>query len=150
VIVSRERGWSIPGMLVLVSAAAAFFYWYWLPTLPLRLPGSANADTVDVYVADGESDQSTASQVHATPPSAPALPAVALLAPYCPPGEGPAFVLGFAELRQRLGDTMGEPAECEHSNPENGHSVQQTTTGLAIYDKSDGSLRSSMAGDTGP
>jgi len=39
----------------------------------------------------------------------------ALPAPYCPPGEAPRFVLGFAELKRELGDVMGEPVECEHT-----------------------------------
>ena len=28
---------------------------------------------------------------------------------------------------------MGEPLECEHGNPDNGDTLQQTTTGLAFY-----------------
>ncbi len=31
---------------------------------------------------------------------------------------------------------MGTPVECEHTNPVNGDSLQQTTTGLAFYRKS--------------
>jgi hypothetical protein len=30
---------------------------------------------------------------------------------------------------------MGEPLECEHANTESGDSLQQTTTGLAVYDQ---------------
>jgi hypothetical protein len=56
-------------------------------------------------------------------------------APYCAPGQQPTFVLGFAELRQRVGDAMGQPLECEHTNPENGDALQQTSTGLAYYRK---------------
>jgi hypothetical protein len=32
-----------------------------------------------------------------------------------------------------LGDSMGQPLECEHANPANGDSLQRTTTGLAFY-----------------
>jgi hypothetical protein len=53
----------------------------------------------------------------------------------CPPGASPTFVLGFAELKQRLGDRMGTPLTCERPGPE-GDSLQQTTTGMARYRKS--------------
>lgn len=54
-------------------------------------------------------------------------------AAHCPPGQSPQFVLGIGQLHQRLGATMGVPLECEHINPENGDTVQHTTTGLAYY-----------------
>ncbi len=52
---------------------------------------------------------------------------------FCAPGETPQFRFGFAFLSSRLGQTMGEPIECEHGNPENGDTLQKTTTGLAFY-----------------
>ncbi|MBI4492186.1 MAG: hypothetical protein HY690_05275 [Chloroflexi bacterium] len=55
------------------------------------------------------------------------------LAPFCTSGQRPSFVLGFGELKQRLGAQMGEPLECEHANAENGDALQQTTSGLAYY-----------------
>jgi len=54
----------------------------------------------------------------------------------CPPGRSPGFVLGFANLRDQVGDAMGNPVECERANPDNGDTLQQTTTGLAFYRKS--------------
>ena len=57
-------------------------------------------------------------------------------APFCAPGQEPEFVFGFAFLKSLLGDIMGEPLECEHANPENGDTLQQTTTGLSFYRKS--------------
>lgn len=65
----------------------------------------------------------------------PASPAFAQAAPFCQPGQSPAFVLAFAAQGARLGDTMGQPLECEHANPENGDALQQTSTGLAFYRK---------------
>ncbi len=50
----------------------------------------------------------------------------------CPPGEAPVFVLGFARLKERLGDRMGEPLSCERPGPA-GDALQQTTTGMARY-----------------
>ncbi len=58
---------------------------------------------------------------------------LALAATTCP---APTFVLGFAALKDQLGPIMGNPLECEHANPQNGDSLQQTTTGLAFYRKS--------------
>jgi hypothetical protein len=56
-------------------------------------------------------------------------------APYCAPGQTPEFALGIGGLKQRLGDTMGTPVECEHAISPIGDTVQQTTTGLAAYNK---------------
>ena len=62
------------------------------------------------------------------------LPATAVAAaPYCAPGTSPEFTFGFAHLKSLLGDTMGEPIECIHANPENGDILQQTSTGLSFY-----------------
>jgi len=57
-------------------------------------------------------------------------------APFCPPGGAPSFQFGFAALKAQIGDAMGEPTECEHANPENGDTLQATTTGLSFYRKS--------------
>jgi hypothetical protein len=52
---------------------------------------------------------------------------------YCQPGQAPSFALGVASLKQRLGDTMGAPLECEHPVSANGDTIQHTTTGLVVY-----------------
>jgi hypothetical protein len=66
-------------------------------------------------------------------PSAVASEVAEATAPYCNAGQTPAFQFGLVELKQRLGDTMGVPTECEHPASANGDTVQQTTTGLAAY-----------------
>lgn len=66
----------------------------------------------------------------------PAPAALAQGAPYCAPGAAPTFVQGFAQLKARLGDIMGDPTECERTNGANGDVLQQTTTGLAFWRKS--------------
>ncbi len=53
--------------------------------------------------------------------------------PYCGPGQVPEFVFGFAALADALGATMGEPTECQHTDPGSGDALQQTTTGLSFY-----------------
>lgn len=58
---------------------------------------------------------------------------VAASEPFCAVGQEPQFGLGFADLKFRLGDRMGEPLECEHTDPTNGDALQTTTTGLAFY-----------------
>jgi hypothetical protein len=54
--------------------------------------------------------------------------------PYCPPGQAPVFVHGFAALKSHLGATMGEPITCEYGDPAGTPDTQQeTTAGLAYY-----------------
>jgi hypothetical protein len=66
----------------------------------------------------------------------PAGAALAQAAPYCAPGTSPQFSGGFANLKASLGDTMGDPLECEHQDGSSGDTLQQTTTGLAFWRKS--------------
>ena len=49
-------------------------------------------------------------------------------------------MLGFAELKRQIGDQMGVALECEHFDSATGDTLQQTTSGLAVY-RSDGTLR---------
>ena len=57
-------------------------------------------------------------------------------APFCAEGQAPHFAFGFADLKVAVGAPMGDPVECEHPNSENGDTLQQTTTGLAMYRQS--------------
>jgi hypothetical protein len=61
-------------------------------------------------------------------------------APFCPARQAATFVLGFSHLKQELGATMGDPIECEHTNPANGDRLQHTSTGLTVYRPSTGEL----------
>lgn len=54
-------------------------------------------------------------------------------APFCAPDEAPHFAFGIAALHDAIDSVMGEPLECEHPDSANGDTLQQTTTGLAIY-----------------
>lgn len=65
----------------------------------------------------------------------PAPPVVAQTFPFCQSAQRPEFLFGFAALKALLGERMGAPLECEHANPDNGDSLQQTSTGLAFYRK---------------
>ncbi len=51
---------------------------------------------------------------------------------FCPPGQSPQFIYGFALLKSQLGEVMGQPVECEHYDGA-GNAAQQTTTGQAFY-----------------
>ncbi len=118
--------------LLVVAAFGGFALWWWSPVLPggvqglfawpprFALTGSRPAGEIDAESA------------------VPSPTARSVLAPNCPPGEPARFVLGFAELKRDVGDAMGDPMECEHVNPDNGDSLQQTTTGLAVFRKRDG------------
>jgi iron complex transport system substrate-binding protein len=57
--------------------------------------------------------------------------------PYCSPGQTPAFSFGFAALSEAIGTSMGDPTECAHADVASGDLYQQTTKGLAIYDRAD-------------
>ncbi len=64
-------------------------------------------------------------------------PAKASDADRCGPGGPPQFVFGFADLKSRLGDAMGDPATCEFPDPSGSGDIHQgTTTGLAFWRKS--------------
>lgn len=54
-------------------------------------------------------------------------------APYCRPGQVPAYDFGFANLSAALGPRMGDPIECEHVDAATGDTVQRTTAGRAYY-----------------
>jgi len=51
----------------------------------------------------------------------------------CNVGQGPSFHPSLAGLKAQIGDTMGNPLECEHLNNANGDTLQQTSTGLAYF-----------------
>ena len=55
------------------------------------------------------------------------------LAAYCDAGRAPAFSPALSNLREYVGDAMGNPVECEHPGSVVGDTVQQTSTGLAAY-----------------
>jgi hypothetical protein len=56
--------------------------------------------------------------------------------PYCADGETPGFHVGFATIKDQLGDIMGRPTEWEHAQADTGDVQQQTTTGLTFYRRS--------------
>jgi hypothetical protein len=66
----------------------------------------------------------------------PAPAALAQAAPFCAAGTSPSFSQGFAALKASLGDAMGDPLECEHTDSSSGDVLQQTSTGLAFWRKS--------------
>jgi hypothetical protein len=54
----------------------------------------------------------------------------------CAPGQTPKFVFGFADLKARLGSSIGDPVTCEFADPNGTGDVhQQTTKGLAFWRK---------------
>jgi hypothetical protein len=60
--------------------------------------------------------------------------------PYCQGGAAISFQFGFLQLRQQLGDVMGETVECDHFDPVSGDRIQHTTTGLAFQRQRGGAM----------
>jgi hypothetical protein len=58
----------------------------------------------------------------------------------CTDGQAPAFVAGFASLHEHLGAVMGEPLDCERTELRSGNAQQQTTTGIAVYQRDTNAL----------
>src|SRR5919204_3910205 len=55
---------------------------------------------------------------------------------YCPAGQAPHYVYGFAALRANIGTAMGDPLTCEYPDPAGTGDVhQETTTGHAFWHK---------------
>ncbi|MDQ4078395.1 MAG: superoxide dismutase family protein [Chloroflexota bacterium] len=54
---------------------------------------------------------------------------------FCPPGQKPQFILGFAEYKSQHSAAVGEPVECEHHDAQ-GNGYQRTTTGQLVWTKS--------------
>ena len=135
------------GLLFVVILMFGFLGWWLWPTISTRVP---EAERVRVLVdrllpnqlgSATRVPQAAAAEVAPTPTAVPPTPtAVAVLAPYCSPGQPARFMLGFATLKEQLGDTMGEPLECEHATPENGDHLQATSTGLAVFNERSGLL----------
>lgn len=65
-----------------------------------------------------------------------AIPVAVAQETFCPPGESPRYVFGFADLKAQIGEAMGEPLTCEFPDPNGTGDVhQRTTTGLAFWRK---------------
>lgn len=146
-------------LIVFLALFGGFMLWFWGPELGLDtsspqsfrtslnervgalVVGDRSGEGVEVAAASGMPSETAALMAVAEPtPTAVPKPAptVAPTAPFCAAGRAPEFVLGFADLKAAVGAPMGEPIECEHTNPENGDTLQQTTTGLAIYSREQG------------
>jgi hypothetical protein len=140
---THDNRWSVVGLVLLVGAAAGFFYWYWSPGLPFELSSRTSDDVENLLTTESGATQETGAALQPAPQATivPASKAVPVLAPFCPPGQPARFVLGFAQLKDQLGEAMGEPLECEHVNLDNGDALQQTTTGLAVYSPGSGALQ---------
>ena len=110
--------------LAVLAGFAGFARWYWGPAGP-PWPQWGGMPTGRAAALSVPTEEATATPV-------PTQTAEAAPDPNCPPGRSPSFVLGFADLKKRVGAPMGDPVECEHAGGD-GETVQQTTTGLAYY-----------------
>ena len=115
-------------LLIVVAAAVVTAYWA-ARTIGIDLSiieNSASALGIDGSVA-------RTRQVGYSEPRVEAMPAPS--APHCRAGEQPAYLNGMAALHQQIGAAMGTPLECEHTDGAVGNTVQQTSAGLAAYDR---------------
>jgi hypothetical protein len=125
--------------LIVVLAAGAATFWYAGHKIGLDLSAIQTAASV---LGIGQTALRYDPRAAAETTSAQVVHSVAAVtndevtsAPNCAAGQSPAFANGLAELKKRLGDTMGNPVECEHPASPIGDTVQQTSTGLAAYSK---------------
>jgi hypothetical protein len=80
---------------------------------------------------DGLSSASASATATPEPDATLPTPAAAS-AETCTPGQ-PVFVHGAATLKAALGETMGDPLECERVTDASGDTEQKTSTGLVYY-----------------
>jgi hypothetical protein len=144
----QDEETSRAGLLFLVVLMFGFLGWWWWPAISPRLPEIERVQALVGRLLSNEAGVRRAAvpavaaataepTVQAT---APAPTPLAVLAPHCQPGEPAKFTLGFADLKEQLGDRMGVPLECEYISPENGDSLQATSTGLAVFQRRAGLL----------
>lgn len=127
--------------LALVMLTGSWTAWQAQQRVGLNLSGLADVASFLGYAdpskpLDGQTGLTTAQdggtgQVSFSGPQ-PGL-AVPGTAAFCAPGQSPVFALGLGILKQRIGDVMGNPLECEHPSGPDGSTLQKTTTGLAAY-----------------
>lgn len=116
--------------LLVVLAVGVVTAWWIAQKLGVDLAGVESAATVlGLNETTGATHQVGYSQARADQHASSAG------APYCIPGQAPAFDYGLADLKRQVGDAMGTPVECEHAASAIGDTVQQTSTGLAAYYK---------------
>jgi hypothetical protein len=127
----RDERPPVAGVVLMIIPLLIITAWYWLPRLDVFMGGGSG------QAITGSPPSVEVAAAEAAPLGSPTLAA----APHCAEGVPPSFVLGFASLKGRLGADMGEPVECEHVNPENGDTLQATSTGLAVYEPARGRLR---------
>jgi hypothetical protein len=121
--------------LIIVLAAGGATFWYVVHKIGVDLSSISTAAAIL-----GIGQTAVRYEAHAPPQSEPPQVITSIVAeedspaaPYCAAGQPLAFANGMADLKGQLGDTMGDPLECEHAAETFGDTVQQTSTGLAVY-----------------
>lgn len=132
------------GSWELVALLAVLVGWYASSVLLSHVIGFnlSGLSTLATYIGYGPPDQTSHNVVGYVPGygtsnagAPPVLNAPSPADTYCDSGQTPHFANGFQILKDQLGDVMGAPNECEHVIDQQGNTQQQTTTGVASYNK---------------
>ena len=128
---SKKSSGSAELMYLLIVLVAGFATAWWaghklgMDLSSVTVAASMLGLTETGRVSHGAAGYQPSAGAHADQPSA----------PFCGPGQALVFAGGLADLKRHLGDGMGTPLECEHPTSAIGDTIQQTTTGLAAYNK---------------
>jgi uncharacterized cupredoxin-like copper-binding protein len=138
----------VPGAASLAAGQSATFdftfdtpgtYAFWCPVPGHRESGMVGTLTVEAASAPAPGPI-PAPEPPPAPPTVPAPsqpPVTSPEATFCPPGQDPHFVFGFADLKAFIGEPMGQPLTCEFPDPNGTGDIHQfATTGLAFWRKS--------------
>jgi hypothetical protein len=129
---TKKRSGSAELIYLLIVVVAGFTTAWWaghrlgMDLSSVTVAASVLGLTETGRVTHGAAGYKPSADVQAGEPAA---------APYCSPGQSPAFAGSLGALKQQLGDALGAPVECEHPTSAIGDTVQQTTTGLVAYAK---------------
>jgi hypothetical protein len=137
-----RRGSDLVGILLVVVVGLGFGRWF-VDSASVDLNGVTVVPVALGFTTWGDQPVRAHSGADAPPfaPTPSPVEDVPTAAPVASPGadpgacsaNAPSFVLGLAELKNRVGEAMGDPIECERAVDADGDTEQLTTTGLAAY-----------------
>lgn len=110
--------------LALVVASAAFAIWWWSQGVWGDLSLINGILPYVTYTDQPPTDHSAPNPAGDAAPTQQG----ATVAPHCESGQQPEFSPAFSELKAQVGGAVGTPVGCPYVNPDNGDTLQQTST----------------------